>query len=224
MSGHQQQLQQQTSQAGTSRDDSEEPAETPAKKFGAKEREWTFWALTTARARLDKDWNDLKIDQETLNEMENIFADPEFKNRSCLLKVPSGPTVRNIWQQFLDPSGKVSKTKKGNRFKRHIPGHNHYYHLHQKNFKQKLIALIKKFRTDGNDFDSEEQYREALERELMKAAAGRGSRAIEELLEEDIEVEEESNSEREDWDNISESSSPKPSLRPFFSSTTLDKI
>lgn len=96
--------------------------------------------------------------------------------------------------------------------------------VHQKNFKQKLIALIKKFRTDGSNFDSEEQYREALERELMKAAAGRGSKAIEELLEEEIDVEAESGSELEDWDNISETSTPKPSLRPFFSSTTLDKI
>lgn len=100
-----------------------------------------------------------------------------------------------------------------------IPADHHS--VHQKNFKQKLIALIKKFRTDGSDFDSEEQYREALERELMKAAAGRGSRAIEELLEEEIDVEGESGSET---DNISESSTPKPSLRPFFSSTTLDKI
>lgn len=108
-----------------------------------------------------------------------------------------------------------------------IPGNHHHsigVSVHQKNFKQKLIALIKKFRTDGSDFDSEEQYREALERELMKATAGRGSRAIEELLEEEIEVEGESGSEPEDWDNISESSTPKPSLRPFFSSTTLDKI
>lgn len=108
-----------------------------------------------------------------------------------------------------------------------IPGNHHHsigVSVHQKNFKQKLIALIKKFRTDGSDFDSEEQYREALERELMKATAGRGSRAIEELLEEEIEVEGDSGSEPEDWDNISESSTPKPSLRPFFSSTTLDKI
>lgn len=96
--------------------------------------------------------------------------------------------------------------------------------VHQKNFKQKLIALIKKFRTDGSDFDSEEQYREALERELMKAAAGRGSKAIEELLEEEIDDDAASGSELEDWDNISETSTPKPSLRPFFSSTTLDKI
>ena len=104
-------------------------------------------------------------------------------------------------------------------------GHHSSNHpFHQKNFKQKIIALLKKFRTDGSDFDSEEQYREALERELMKAAAGRGSRAIEELLEEDIDVEEESGSDLEDWDDISESSTPKPSLKPFFSSTTLDKI
>lgn len=106
----------------------------------------------------------------------------------------------------------------------HHSSNHHHHSIHQKNFKQKIIALLKKFRTDGSDFDSEEQYREALERELIKAAAGRGSRAIEELLEEDIDVEEESGSEAEDWDNISESSTPKPSLRPFFSSTTLDKI
>lgn len=106
--------------------------------------------------------------------------------------------------------------------------HHHHHHssVHQKNFKQKLIKLMKKFRTDGSNFDSEEQYREALERELMKAAAGRGSRAIEELLEEDIEDEGHTgpSEPEEDWDNISESSAPKPSLRPFFSSTTLDKI
>lgn len=219
--------QQQTPQAGSSRLEADEKSDekSPASKIGSKEREWIFWAVTTARARLVKDWSDIKIDEDTLSEMEKIFADPEFRQRSRLLNVPPPLTVRNIWQQFLDPSGRVGKTKKsGNRFKRHIPGHNHYYHLHQKNIKAKLIALIKKFRTDGSDFDSEEQYREALERELMKAAAGRGSRAIEELLEEEIEVEEESNSEREDWDNISESTSPKPSLRPFFSSTTLDKI
>lgn len=106
----------------------------------------------------------------------------------------------------------------------HHASNHHHHSIHQKNFKQKIIALLKKFRTDGSDFDSEEQYREALERELIKAAAGRGSRAIEELLEEDIDVEEESGSEPEGWDNISESSTPKPSLRPFFSSTTLDKI
>lgn len=104
-------------------------------------------------------------------------------------------------------------------------GHRHHsIGVHQKKFKQKIIALIKKFRTDASNFDSEEQYRKALERELMKAAAGRGSRAIEELLEENIDVEGESASEPEDWDNISETSTPKPSLRPFFSSTTLDKI
>jgi len=77
--------------------------------------------------------------------------------------------------------------------------------------------MLKKFRTDG----SEEQYREALERELMEAAAN-SPRAIEELLEEDLL--EEDDEEQDDWDSISESSTPKPSLRPFFSTTTLDKI
>lgn len=114
-----------------------------------------------------------------------------------------------------------------------IPRSHHHHHstsiggvssVHQKNFKQRLIALIKKFRTDGDNFDSEEQYRKALERELMKATAGRDTSTIEELLEEDIDVEAESGSEQDDWDNVSEISALKPSLRPFFSSTTLDKI
>lgn len=121
-------------------------------------------------------------------------------------------------------AGVGTSTSSGSSKHHLMPGGLNQDSLHQKNFKQKLIALIKKFRTDDSDFEIEEQYREALEREIMEAAAGRGSRAIEELLEEDIEVEEESGSEAEDWDNISETSTPKPSLRPFFSSTTLDKI
>lgn len=95
--------------------------------------------------------------------------------------------------------------------------------LHHKNFKQKIVAMMKKFRSHA-DFDSEEQYREALQRELMKATAGRDQKAIEQLLKsDDLDVDAGSNSEA-DLDNISESSTPKPSLRPFFSSTTLDKI
>lgn len=105
--------------------------------------------------------------------------------------------------------------------------HNHRHSIglsvHQKKLKQKLIALIKKLRTDGSHSGSEEQYREAIERELMEA---HGTRAIEELFEEDPDAvgDSNSNSEQDDWDNISDTSTPKPSLRPFFSSTTLDKI
>lgn len=99
---------------------------------------------------------------------------------------------------------------------------------HQKNFKQKIIALVKKFRTDSDGFDNE-QYEAALEQELMQAAAsGQGSLAIEELLEEDdldVDRSRSSSSESEpEWDEMSVSSTPKPSLRPFFSSTTLNKI
>lgn len=132
---------------------------------------------------------------------------------------------------YIQQNESSAGTSGNSKLSGHLIPRIHHHHsfsrgvsVHQKKLKQKLIALIKKFRTNASDFDSEEQYREALERELMKAADGRGSRAIEELLEEDIDVEGDSGSEPEDWDNISETSTPKPSLRPFFSSTTLDKI
>lgn len=85
-----------------------------------------------------------------------------------------------------------------------------------RNFKQKFISLLKKFRIpDSAAFDSEEQYREALEQELM-AASAQDSQDLDDLFEEE-DVDELSDSGQE-FDDISISSTPKPSLRPFFSS------
>lgn len=89
----------------------------------------------------------------------------------------------------------------------------------QRNLKQKFIALLKKFRIPDSDaFESDEQYQEALEQELM---AAQNPREFEDLFEEeDVDVDDLSDSGQE-FDDVSISSTPKPSLRPFFSSCTL---
>jgi hypothetical protein len=87
----------------------------------------------------------------------------------------------------------------------------------QRNLKQKFIALLKKFRLpDSEAFDSEEQYQAALEQELI--ASAQNSRDIDELFEEeDIEDADDLSDSGQEFDDVSISSTPKPSLRPFFS-------
>lgn len=84
---------------------------------------------------------------------------------------------------------------------------------HQRNLKQKFIALLKKFKIpDSEASDSEEQA--ALENELM-ASEQLGN--IEDIFEfEDSDVD----STNEMDDDFSVSSTPKPGLKPFFSSKT----
>ncbi|RWS04675.1 Phosphofurin acidic cluster sorting protein 2-like protein [Dinothrombium tinctorium] len=91
--------------------------------------------------------------------------------------------------------------------------------VQQRNLKQKFIALLKKFRIpDEQAFDSEEQYQEALEQEFI-AASTHNDNDIEDFLEEE-DIDELSDSGPE-LDDISISSTPKPSLKPFFSTCTL---
>ena len=84
---------------------------------------------------------------------------------------------------------------------------------HQRNLKQKFIALLKKFKIpDSEASDSEEQA--ALENELM-ASQELGN--IEDIFEfEDSDVD----SPPEMDDDFSVSSTPRPGLKPFFSSKT----
>lgn len=84
---------------------------------------------------------------------------------------------------------------------------------HQRNLKQKFIALLKKFKIpDSEASDSEEQT--ALENELM---ASERLANIEDIFEfEDSDVD----SPAEMDDDFSVSSTPRPGLKPFFSSKT----
>ncbi|CAG2105609.1 unnamed protein product [Medioppia subpectinata] len=89
-----------------------------------------------------------------------------------------------------------------------------------RNLKQKFIALLKKFRLpDSEAFDTEEQYQAALEQQLMASEELQNSREIDEFFEEE-DIDDLSDS-GQDFDDISISSIPKPSLKPFFSSCSL---
>ena len=90
-----------------------------------------------------------------------------------------------------------------------------------RNFKQKFIALLKKFRLpDSEAFDTEEQYQAALEQQLMASGQLKHARDINELFEEEEDIDDLSDS-GQDFDDVSITSTPKPSLKPYFSSCTL---
>lgn len=89
--------------------------------------------------------------------------------------------------------------------------------VHNRNLKQKFIALLKKFKIpDSEASDSEEQA--ALENELIaNASCDMGQLGnIEDIFEfEDSDVDS-----AQDFDDFSISSTPRPGLKPFFSSKT----
>ncbi|XP_055929352.1 phosphofurin acidic cluster sorting protein 1-like [Argiope bruennichi] len=86
----------------------------------------------------------------------------------------------------------------------------------ERNIKQKIIALLKKFRIPEAEVSDSEQYQEELEQELIS----QNPQEFEDLIDE---LESMSDS-GPDVDDISISSTPKPSLRPFFSSGTLTAL
>lgn len=90
----------------------------------------------------------------------------------------------------------------------------------ERNIKQKIIALLKKFRIPEAEVSDSEQYQEELEQELSKELISQNPQEFEDLIDE---LESLSDS-GPDVDDISISSTPKPSLRPFFSSGTLTAI
>lgn len=84
---------------------------------------------------------------------------------------------------------------------------------HQRNLKQKFIALLKKFKIpDSEASDSEEQA--ALENEIMTSERLGNIEDIFEFEDSDVE------SPAELDDDFSVSSTPRPGLKPFFSSKT----
>lgn len=91
----------------------------------------------------------------------------------------------------------------------------------QRNFKQRFISLLKRFRLpDSEAYDSEEKFQEALEKELMSSTQEPPD--IDEFFDdEEIDDLDSMTDSGQEFDDVSISSTPKPSLRPFFSSCTL---
>lgn len=84
---------------------------------------------------------------------------------------------------------------------------------HQRNLKQKFIALLKKFKIpDSEASDSEEQA--ALENELMANAS------VGNICDDIFEFEDSDVDSAPELDDFSVSSTPRPGLKPFFSSKT----
>lgn len=91
--------------------------------------------------------------------------------------------------------------------------------VQQRNLKQKFISLLKKFRLpDSEAYDSEEKFQEALEKELMASTQGPPDDFSDDEFIDDLE---ELSDSGQEFDDVSISSTPKPSLRPYFSSCTL---
>ena len=87
--------------------------------------------------------------------------------------------------------------------------------VHQRNLKQKFIALLKKFRIpDSEASDSEEHIRAAIEKELEAA--------VDDQIDNDDDYifDYEDSDSTQEFDGFSISSTPKPGLKPFFSSKT----
>ncbi|KAJ6217761.1 hypothetical protein RDWZM_008918 [Blomia tropicalis] len=93
--------------------------------------------------------------------------------------------------------------------------------VQQRNFKQKIFAMLKKLRLPDSDaYDSEEKLKEALEKELGKERPE--PQDIDEFFDdEEIEDLDDLSDSGQEFDDVSITSTPKPSLRPFFSSCTL---
>jgi hypothetical protein len=84
---------------------------------------------------------------------------------------------------------------------------------HQRNLKQKFIALLKKFKIpDSEASDSEEQA--ALENELIANAS------VGNICDDIFEFEDSDVDSAQELDDFSVSSTPRPGLKPFFSSKT----
>ena len=94
--------------------------------------------------------------------------------------------------------------------------------VQQRNLKQKFISLLKKFRLpDSEAYDSEEKFQEALEKELMSSTQEPPEDIDEFFDDEEIDDLDYMTDSGQEFDDVSISSTPKPSLRPFFSSCTL---
>jgi len=123
--------------------------------------------------------------------------------------------------------GNARRGVKGfNKWRRHIKSKSHHHHRHgrsshpvessavgvhdRRNFKQKVIALLKKFKIPDSEASDSEEPEAALDNPDMLPEIGN----IDDIFEfEDSDVDS-----TQDFDDFSISSTPRPGLKPFFSS------
>jgi len=159
-------------------------------------------------AEVDSDEEDFSSGEENSDSetAEEPSAGPHSSNRERV----------NQWRRQVDPR----KHRKLFTSREASGSDPNAQQRNDRNLKQKFIALLKKFRLpDSEQFDTEEQYQAAIEQQLMASEELQNSREIDEFFEEE-DIDDLSDS-GQDFDDISISSIPKPSLKPFFSSCSL---
>lgn len=152
---------------------------------------------------------DLKM---SLNESADVDSDEDVDEFSGTDGSDSEPVDESGPNGQAVGRSKWRNRSRGKKSSSHRTGSLENPNAHQRNLKQKFIALLKKFKIpDSEASDSEEQA--ALENELMANASVGNIDDIFEFEDSDVDS-------AQELDDFSVSSTPRPGLKPFFSSKT----
>lgn len=181
--------------------------------------------ISTLRSQpIDQDSNlrrgKVSIDRPDVYSDEDDFTSAEDGSDSETIEEGNARDRMNHFRRKVN-GRKPRKLFSGNdKFQSGVPSN-----VQQRNLKQKFISLLKKFRLPDSEgvYDSEEKFQEALEKELMSSNQEPADiDNIDEFFDDDdIDELDYMSDSGQEFDDVSISSTPKPSLRPFFSSCTL---
>lgn len=155
----------------------------------------------------------VSIDRPDVYSDEDDFTSAEDASDSETIEEGN---VRDRFRRKINDRKSRKQFSNDDKFRTVVPSN-----VQQRNLKQKFISLLKKFRLpDSEAYDSEEKFQEALEKELMSSTQEPPD--IDEFFDdEEIDDLDDLSDSGQEFDDVSISSTPKPSLRPFFSSCTL---
>ena len=178
--------------------------------------------ISTLRSQpIDQDSNQrrgkVSIDRPDVYSDEDDFTSAEDGSDSETIEEGNGGRDRrNHFRRKVNGRKPRKLFSNNDKFQTGVPSN-----VQQRNLKQKFISLLKKFRLpDSEAYDSEEKFQEALEKELMSSTQEPPD--MDEFFDdEEIDDLDDLSDSGQEFDDVSISSTPKPSLRPFFSSCTL---
>lgn len=153
--------------------------------------------------KLERNENDAEADENLGGAQGDSDSDFEVK-----VKGSRANKMSRVSFESLHNSITSQICENGNSFPFSFSPHTSTYHVQQRNFKQKIVALLKRFRPEELEGDVRrgqgvlrgERDLDALFQELESLSCGEGEES------------------GQDIDSISIGSTPKPSLRPFFNS------
>lgn len=155
----------------------------------------------------------VSIDRPDVYSDEEDFTSAEDGSDSETIEEGNARDRMNHFRRKLNGRKPRKLFTNNDKFQTGVPSN-----VQQRNLKQKFISLLKKFRLP--DSLSEEKFQEALEKELL--SSNQEPADIDEFFDdEEIDDLDDLSDSGQEFDDVSISSTPKPSLRPFFSSCTL---